>query len=299
MPSIQIVSDLHLETHPSYTTDWHLPQTSRYLALLGDIGHVQNNGLLAFLEEQLLRYHVVFYLLGNHEPYHMRLSAAKERIQGFAARMEKLRLRKTSTMGRFVFLDQTRFDIPDTNITVLGCTLFSHVTTEQALEVQTRFIDFRDIIDWDVLYDHNPAHRSDVEWLNGEVKKISEEEHEPKRHIVIFSHYCPTLDKRAHDPRHSGSTVTSGFATDLSQELCWKSPHVRLWAFGHTHFNCDFVDEISGKQLLANQKGYFRKLPPPAGNSSSSRGQEKAKASYARGTKMPFEAGKTIDLNWS
>jgi len=29
-----------------------------------------------------------------------------------------------------------------------------------------------------------------------------------------------------------------------------------MWAFGHTHFNCDFLDEV-GKRVVTNQKGYY------------------------------------------
>ncbi|KAK1481971.1 calcineurin-like phosphoesterase [Colletotrichum abscissum] len=33
-------------------------------------------------------------------------------------------------------------------------------------------------------------------------------------------------------------------------------------AFGHTHFNCDFVDEATGKRLYTNQKGYWQEHSP-------------------------------------
>lgn len=46
--------------------------------------------------------------------------------------------------------------------------------------------------------------------------------------------------------------------TDLSKEVCWTCPAVVLWAFGHTHFNCDFIDAATGKRAMANQKGYSR-----------------------------------------
>jgi hypothetical protein len=72
---------------------------------------------------------------------------------------------------------------------------------------------------------------------------------------VIFTHYSPTLDERAVDKKHAGSPVTSGFATDLSGEDCWKSRSVTMWAFGHTHYSCDFTDEL-GKRVVANQRWY-------------------------------------------
>jgi hypothetical protein len=34
---------------------------------------------------------------------------------------------------------------------------------------------------------------------------------------------------------------------------------VIAWAFGHTHFNCDFVEPGSRKRVVANQRGcYFQ-----------------------------------------
>lgn len=54
---IQIMSDLHLETHPTY--DYDFPKTAPYLALLGDIGHVATEHLMQFLVRQLLRYRIL------------------------------------------------------------------------------------------------------------------------------------------------------------------------------------------------------------------------------------------------
>ena len=53
-------------------------------------------------------------------------------------------------------------------------------------------------------------------------------------------------------------TNITPFVTDLSDQICWTSANVRLWAFGHTHFNCDFEDLGTKKRVAANQKGYRR-----------------------------------------
>ncbi|KAI9772021.1 MAG: hypothetical protein M1840_001309 [Geoglossum simile] len=222
----QIMSDLHLETHPSYS--FKLKQSAPYLALLGDIGHVGNDLLFSFLEKQLSRYWVVLFLLGNHEPSHSSWASVKRRVQDFATRMD--RLSAESTIGKFIFLDQTRYDLSD-GLTILGCTLFSR-TVEN----------------------HVDAHQSDTEWLNTQVSEISRAE--PHREIVVFTHHSPSMDERAIDPARKDSEVTSGFATELRSEECWKSPSVVMWAFGHTHFNCDFVDGV-GKRVVTNQKGYY------------------------------------------
>ena len=252
---LQIISDLHLELHAAYT-NFEFIQTAPNLVLLGDIGHVQDKSLFIFLEHQLRRYELVFFLLGNHEPYHMRLENAKSHVRSFAARMDQLR--QYGSMGSFVFLDKTRYEAPEEQIIVLGCTLFSKIISEQGWEVQKRLVDFRDIIEWDV-WEHNEAHSSDLGWLNEQVLAITS--HQPDKRIIIFTHHSPCVDRRANDPRHANSSVSSGFVTDLSGEACWTDPAVIAWAFGHTHFNCDFTDDSTGKRVIANQKGYLKKLP--------------------------------------
>ena len=213
MVAVQVVSDLHLETHPSYA-DFELPVTASHLALLGDIGHVCDNDFLEWLRNLLIRYETVFYLFGNHDPYHMRLESAKSKMRTFAADVEKRRVSRG--LGRFVFLDQTRYDLATSSgisVTILGCTLFSEVSREQAREVSNRLVDFRDLIDWDV-GDHNEHHAEDVKWLDEETGRIVREA--PDRKIIILTHYSPSTDPRTSSPSHARSTVASGFMTDLS-----------------------------------------------------------------------------------
>lgn len=247
--SFQLVSDLHLETNSSY--DFDIKQTAPNIALLGDIGQVLDDGLFVFLERLLSKYWNVFFLLGNHEPVGTSWETAKAGVQAFANKMENLRRR--STVGRFVFLDKTRFDLTN-NLTILGCTLFSDILPQQATEVGKRLIDFKHIHGW-TMGDHIAAHREDLEWLNHQVCDI--EEREPLRSIAIFTHHSPTTDTRTMDPRHGGSPVSSGFCSNLAKEACWNSKSIVLWGFGHTHFNCDFVQQ-DGKRVATNQKGYMQ-----------------------------------------
>jgi Calcineurin-like phosphoesterase len=131
----------------------------------------------------------------------------------------------------------------------------SFPAAEQTTTVKMFVTDFSRIENWET-HDHSSAHESDVNWLNAEVKAIKEEE--PERIVVISTHHSPTLLEAAADPMHKNdSTQTnSAFATDMSKEVCWSSTQVRLWAFGHTHYNCDFEDPHTKKRVFASQKGY-------------------------------------------
>ncbi|KAJ5662697.1 hypothetical protein N7462_011623 [Penicillium macrosclerotiorum] len=253
--SFQILSDLHLETQDSY--DFDFDASASNLALLGDVGHVADPRLFEFLDQKLEVYSTVFFLLGNHEPWHMSFKQAKQKMRIFE-RNKNLKL-KTK---RFVFLDQTRHDVSNT-VTVLGCTLFSHILPHQDFVVESILVDFKDIARW-TTEAHNDAHKSDLQWLNTQVTAIARDE--PERRIVIFTHHCPSIDSRCQNPRFAGKAemependVSSGFATDLSKEECWTNPAVVGWAYGHTHFNCEWRDS-NEKIVVSNQRGYKIRL---------------------------------------
>lgn len=248
----QIISDLHLETplpSPSYKK-LRLDIKASNLCLLGDIGLVQDAGLFAFLRSLLRqsRGNRIFYVIGNHEPYQSTHELAIQKLRSFEDEARR------EFGGRFVLLDRNRYDL-DASTTILGCTLWSAISAEQASEAQARLTDFgpRGIRDW-TLEHHLIQHRQDLEWLNVQVREL--QEREPHRQVGILTHHSPTIDSRATDPQHSASPVSSCFASDLSHELCWKSPQVKLWAFGHTHYSCAFRDESTRKLVVTNQMGY-------------------------------------------
>ncbi|KAJ8121980.1 hypothetical protein ONZ43_g1704 [Nemania bipapillata] len=252
-PQFQVLSDLHLETpilQPLYQT-FELCVKGSHVFMLGDIGLVLDDALFSFLRDLLTktRGSRFFYILGNHEPYKTTLPDAVARLRAFEKEA------RFQYGGRFIFLNRDRFDV-DAKTTILGCTLWSDVLPQQAAEVSALLTDFnesRGIRDW-TLENHVEEHRKDRNWLNSQVRTL--EETEPQRQIIIATHHSPTLDPRAVDPAHQGSSVSSAFTTDMSRDLCWASTAVRLWVFGHTHYNCGFRDEATGKLVVANQRGY-------------------------------------------
>lgn len=251
MADVQIVSDLHLEKPVAYDV-FEIPPNAPFLALLGDIGVVKDDGFFPFIQRQLQNFKTVFLLLGNHEPYHSTWNQTKEKIHEYSASL-KQRRSQGDHLGDFVFLDQTRFDL-DANVTILGCTLFSQVSEKYRETISLGLNDFYNISDWTV-EDHTMAHEADLKWLNDQVSLISGQE--PDRKIVIFTHHSPVGGYlQATDPRHIHSPLSSGFATDLSIEECWSNPRVCLWAYGHTHYNVDFTDKMSQKSVVSNQRGY-------------------------------------------
>jgi predicted phosphodiesterase len=250
--AIQVLSDLHLEAPKAYDI-FEITPKAPYLALLGDIGNVaaHKDDCLGFLTRQLQQFRIVFFVPGNHEAYHSTWPETLDilsRFQDDAC--------KNPSLGKFVLLDRGVFRLPDSNTVVLGCSLFSHVPAQNEMAVGMGLNDFFQTTEWDVGA-HNAAHGRDLSWLNAQVAARETDD----VRIIVLSHWSPSLDARATDPRHTGSRIASAFSTDLSGEKCFKSGKVKVWVFGHTHYNCDFVVEREGGagplRLLANQRGYY------------------------------------------
>ncbi|KAI0125700.1 Ser/Thr protein phosphatase superfamily protein [Xylariales sp. AK1849] len=252
MIALQILSDLHLEAPKAYDV-FEIAPHAPYLALLGDIGCLSKDfdEYSNFLLVQLRQFKIVLLVLGNHEPYHSSWTVVKNSM---AKSQENVELRKEGgeKLGKLVILDRTRFDIDvgDDKITVLGCTLFSHIPPESHDHVSFGVNDFYYTEEWDV-EKHNQEHQHDLQWLNSQLEGLEGS----GRKVVIFTHYSPTVDSRAEDPRHSKSAIKPGFETDLQNTSLWQHDAVKLWAFGHTHYNCDFKDDL-GKRVYTNQRGY-------------------------------------------
>ncbi|RVD86383.1 uncharacterized protein DFL_004662 [Arthrobotrys flagrans] len=247
MVQIQVVSDLHLEASFEYDT-YELDPAAPYLALIGDIGNTRDPGLLDFLRRMLKQYELVFYIAGNHEPYHSSWDSTHSKFIEFA---ESVNDEPEMGSGKFIYMNQTRYDLTN-DVTVLGCVLFSAIDPNHMKDVSFGLNDFYHIQNWTV-EDHCSGHNSNVAWLNARISRIVEEE--PARKIVVFTHYCPTFD--ATDPKYRTSTIISGFTTDMTKEEFWKFENVKVWAFGHTHYNYDVVEEGTGKRIMANQRGYY------------------------------------------
>lgn len=250
--AVQILSDLHLESPVAYDT-FEITPKAPHLALLGDVGNISKHkdGCLEFFTRQLKQFETVLFVPGNHEAYHSNWDDTLGILLAFEQDVAQ-----DASLGQFVLLDRKQFQVPDTNVVILGCSLFSYVPQNMHFNVSLGLNDFYQIADWDVDM-HNEAHKRDVAWLNEKVAALGQTDAK----IMILSHWSPTQDPRAIEPAHIGSPITSGFSTDLSEEACFKSPKVRVWAFGHTHYNCDFEIERGGNggtlRLLANQRGYY------------------------------------------
>ncbi|KAI1284408.1 Ser/Thr protein phosphatase superfamily [Xylaria sp. FL0933] len=252
MVNLQVISDIHLESPKAYDI-FEITPKAPHLALLGDIGYVSHEEeYFDFLRRHLLKFRTLFLVLGNHEPWHSTWDATKEAVRKFEHQISQER-HSSPSLGKFILLDRTIYHLEEEageSIAIIGCTLFSRVPAESAEAVGFGVNDFYRTENWTV-EEHNAMFEGDLQWLNEHVSALR------RSKIVVLTHYSPTLDERTTDPKHRDSAIRSGFATDLSNSPAWLSNNVAVWAFGHTHFNCDYVDERTRKRVVTNQRGYY------------------------------------------
>lgn len=157
---------------------------------------------------------------------------------------------RDSSIGEFTLLDRTRVDLTP-SVTLLGATLWSQLNPDHLDFLRLALTDFKRVAGL-TPETFVALHMADRAWLNQEVEHIRTRE--PGRTVVVFTHHAPTLQDTA-DPKYADGPTQSAFATELTADKCWGLP-VKVWAFGHTHWSCDFVRE--GVRVASNQKGYFQ-----------------------------------------
>ncbi|KAH6838572.1 Metallo-dependent phosphatase-like protein [Chaetomium sp. MPI-CAGE-AT-0009] len=223
---VQLLSDLHLEIGQQYSA-FTFPASTPFLVLAGDIGRlIDYEAYRSFFESQVSRYKNVFLVLGNHEfygpSYHSGLDEARRLSQ------------EPSLLGRLVLLHRARWDDPDSDLGILGCTVWSAIPEETYGIVESK---------------HNAVHQEEVAWLREQVQQAAAST--PKRRLLIATHHTPCVEGTARQDQ-VGNPWSPAFATDLVQQEGWGG--VKAWVFGHTHYSSRM--SRNGIQLVSNQRGY-------------------------------------------
>ena len=258
--NIQLLSDLHLETHPHFVPE-HAPDADA-LILAGDIGSYQVGSLLVTQGDNdfgLARFSPrtdlaawpvpVFFVPGNHEYDGMDFEEAHARLQESCARLQITWLHR-----RVIEMKGVR---------LIGCTLWSDFEalvpaqgplTQQlkAREKAERAADFY-LRKTGTTLDGQPflsaavraQAQADQAWLT---QALSEPFAGP---TVVITHFAPSL--KSADPRYGLTPGTAGFCNALDHLL----PKANVWMHGHLHCAHDYVHE--GCRVVANPLGYARK----------------------------------------
>ena len=257
--NIQLLSDLHLESHPHF-----VPQAAPgadVLVLAGDIGSYQQGSALARLgiaDFGLGRFAdwpcPVVFVPGNHEYDGQEFDVAHARLQEVCQRLGFIWLEHEVAL-----LQGIRF---------VGCTLwtdFDALTSTQAAtgavtigqQLAARDKAFRAA---NFALKKNHALRGGQAMLAEGVRTLGLESQAWLKHAlsapagiktVVVTHFAPSL--RSADPRYGVSPGTAGFCSALDDLL----PKAQLWLHGHLHCPLDYT--VDGCRVVANPLGYARK----------------------------------------
>ncbi|KAF2819318.1 hypothetical protein CC86DRAFT_398698 [Ophiobolus disseminans] len=191
--TLQIISDLYLESPKGYDVFKIVPKAP-HLALLGDIGNAipHKSDLVAFLTHQLTQFRAMLFVPGNHEAYYPDWATTLEFLRTFGSQVQN-----DGALGDFILSDRTVLRLPDTDITILGCSLFSSIPPKSEMAVSMGLNDFFQTDGW-------------VAALEGTDSKVA-----------ISTHWSPSVDARSSDPEHGASPIFSGFSTDHSPRILY------------------------------------------------------------------------------
>ncbi|TKA80636.1 hypothetical protein B0A55_01866 [Friedmanniomyces simplex] len=233
--SIQYMSDLHLER---INYDFTIIKAAPILILGGDIGRFCDyERYCDFLCKLCQAFDLALLVAGNHEFYG---SSREEGIDAAAKLVDE-----PSMHGKLHFLNRNSFDVPNSRVTILGCTLHPHIA-----KGYTRLTnDFARIRGWTVKA-HNDEHERDLSWLKDSLYHLGQAKAD--REVVIVTHYAPLFKGVCH-PLNENNAVSQCFSSHALDQVR-QFGGMRLlshWVFGHTHWNAKM--KAGRSTILSNQ----------------------------------------------
>lgn len=254
---IQLLSDLHLETHPHF-----VPQPAAdadVLVLAGDIGSYQAGsallgqgdpdfGLGRFSPRQGWPVPVLF-VPGNHEYDALDFDETHARLRETCERLGLVWLERESWVWRGVrFVGTTLWSDFDA--------LAQSLPLSQALKARDKAFRAANFY-----LRKTGTLRQGAPWLAEGVREqallcqqwLAQQLSRPHEGpTVVVTHFAPSL--RSADPRYGLTPGTAGFCNALDALL----PAADLWLHGHLHCAIDY--QVGRCRVHANPLGYARKL---------------------------------------
>lgn len=248
---LQLLSDLHFESHPNLQIA-PAPGADR-LVLAGDIGSYQQGTRLTEADFGLARFSPrhgwptpVIYVPGNHEYDNADFDTTHERLREACHALEIDWLERESRV-----IEGVRF---------IGTTLwadFDALVTSRDLLAEALKKRGKAMRAANFYLEKSAATRNDQPFLAREMREHSLTCEAWLRDALIetfdgptvaITHFAPTLASA--DPRYGLTPGTAGFCNSLDDLL----PHADLWLHGHLHCAFDYVKE--GCRVVANPLGY-------------------------------------------
>ena len=270
---IQLLSDLHLESHPDF-----MPSPAPgadVLVLAGDIGSYQTGSALEAAGDGdfgLARFSPlhgwptpVLFVPGNHEYDGLDFDEAHTRLQETCARLGITWLeREVLLLNGVRFVGTTLWTDFDALGPLAGKALpdklpahYSHPNSQYTRQLKAREKAFRAA---NYYLRKTATTREGQAWLAEGMRAqallcqdwLGDVLNTPFDGItVVVTHFAPSLHSA--DPRYGHVPGTAGFCNGLDDLL----PHAQLWLHGHLHCPSNYA--LQGCRVVANPLGYARK----------------------------------------
>lgn len=256
--SFQVLSGLHLSYASQYLT-FHIPVSAPYLILAGNTGClIDYEAYLSFLIRRCNQYERVYLVLGALEFHGITIQEGLK----LAARME----REPGVRGKLVVLSRGggKVQVDDTNVSILGCTLWSWIPKEAEASVRKKVPEFdraAGIKAWSVKQ-HNAEHLADLDWLRREVGsantsesdtatglQLTESSSKSKQTLVVTS-FAPDL-RRALEPWQVDSPWSCAYGNNILEDKVWEN--VKAWVHGSAGRTVKY--KVNGIKIITNERG--------------------------------------------
>jgi predicted phosphodiesterase len=275
--NIQLLSDLHLESHPNFMPT--PAEGADVLVLAGDIGSYQTHSALSAAGDTdfgLQRFSPrrgwptpVLFVPGNHEYDGLDFDQAHDRLQETCARLGITWLeREVLQLGGVRFVGTTLWTDFDALGPLAGQTLpdpasakfpahFHHPNSQYTRQLIARDKAFRAA---NYYLRKTLTTRRGEPWLAPAVREqalqcqdwLGRALSTPfDGSTVVVTHFAPSLHSA--DPRYGLVPGTAGFCNALDHWL----PQAQLWLHGHLHCPSDYTH--NGCRVVANPLGYVGK----------------------------------------
>jgi predicted phosphodiesterase len=263
---VQLLSDLHLETHPHWRAQ--PAPGADVLVLAGDVGSYQTGSQLQDADFGLGQFSAqagwptpVFFVSGNHEYDTLDLDAGHARLRDTCERLGLVWLEREVVATRWA-------DRRGQAVRFIGTTLWTDFDAlapstddplHQGLQKQLKARDkaFRAA---NYYLRKTGTVRAGEPFLADGIRNqalvcqawLKEQLAVPfEGTTVVVTHFAPSL--RSADPRYGNTPGTAGFCNALDHLFS----HAQWWLHGHLHAPSDYM--AGNCRVVANPMGYARK----------------------------------------
>jgi len=250
---LQLLSDLHLESHPNFRAE-PLPGADM-LILAGDIGSYQQGSRLTDSDFGLGRFSPrngwpvpVIYVPGNHEYDNVDFDETHQRLRALCDELDIIWLeRETRVIEGIRFVGTTLWADFDALAEPADTLAEALKKRGKAMRAADFYLEKAATMRNGELFLATQLRDQALacqDWL----KQALAEPFEGT--TVAITHFAPSLESG--DPRYGLTPGTAGFCNALDELL----PHAKLWLHGHLHCPSDYVK--NGCRVVANPLGYAR-----------------------------------------